>query len=131
MNTWIGIGNVGAKPAIKTSKDVTFATFSIAINGRRGGREYADWFKVVAFGTLAETLRDLDKGTEVAVQGSLHRVTYTDRNNVERHDVEVHAVAIKFLRRTKRDGVEAGAPVEPEDQAPDVPGTPEDDDIPF
>ncbi len=30
---------MGAKPAIKASKDVTFATFSLAINGRRGGRE--------------------------------------------------------------------------------------------
>jgi single stranded DNA-binding protein len=116
MNTLILRGNLGGDPIIKNSKGVTYATFSIAVN--QGTKDkYTDWFRTVAFGRLAETLKNLGKGDEVLVTGSLHRTTYT-KDDVEHRDVEVNARAIEFLRRKKPTGADS-APAE--DATPEVP----------
>ena len=115
MNTLILRGNLGGDPNLRSSKGVTFATFSIAVNQGPKDKPYTDWFRIVAFGRLAETLKVLGKGDEVLVTGSLHRTTYS-KDGVEHRDVEVHARAIEFLRRKRHTD---GAPVE--DATPEVP----------
>ena len=120
MNTWIGRGNLGAQPTIKTSNGTTYALFSIAINQRdREGNQYADWYKVVAFGKLAESLDRLDSGDEVLVTGSLHRTKY-EKDGSEYHDVEVRARAVEFLRLKQRPQDAETSTSEAAGEAPEV-----------
>ncbi len=117
MNHWFGRGNLGSDAVIRSSNGVTFANFSIAINQRgKDKKPYTDWFRIVAFNKLAETLHDLRKGDEVLVAGSLHRTTFT-KDGVEYRDVEVRARTIEFLRRKSRDGSASSA----EDASPEAP----------
>jgi single-strand DNA-binding protein len=116
MNTVILRGNLGNAPVVKTSKGTTFANFNLALNHRPGrDREpYTDWFRIVAFGKLAETLAKVGKGDEVLVTGSLHRTSYT-KDGTEYRDVEIRARDVEFLRRAQRNTAAphpAGAPEE-------------------
>ena len=103
MNKVLLIGNLGAAPEVKESKGVTFCRFSLATNERwkdRSGqpRERTDWHTVVAFSGLAKSLRRLEKGAQVAVDGKL-RVRRYEKDGETRYAVEVHADAIQFLSK--------------------------------
>ncbi len=139
MNKVLLTGNLGAAPEVKESKGVTFCRFSLATNERwkdRAGRpqERTDWHQVVAFGGLAKSLRSLEKGAKLGVEGKL-RVRRYEKDGETRYAVEVHADEIEFLNRRHRDHepepdeARGGEPEEHE------PGEPEpyldDDEIPF
>ncbi len=103
MNTLIIKGNLGGDPDIRTSNGTTYASFSIAVNQRvgRGKNPVTDWFRIVAFDKLAETMAHVGRGDEILVTGSLHRTSYT-KGDIEYRDVEVRARAVEFLRRSQR-----------------------------
>jgi single-strand DNA-binding protein len=71
------LGNLGRDPETRFTPDGTFiANFSIASNSVRntpqGTVKKTDWYRVTAFGGLAETLaKYVKKGSKLLVQGKL------------------------------------------------------------
>lgn len=94
-------GNVGTEPEIKFSKlNKAWATFSLAYTPRtKQGEQWIDgdtmWFRVVQFGEKAEQLVDLvRKGDKVFVVGSWKQSTYTNKEGVEKTNLEINATDI-------------------------------------
>ncbi len=106
------IGNLGNQPEILTTNrttngtttPTTYCNLRVAYNERLKHRDpVTEWYGVVAFGKLAETLVHLDLGDEVAVVGPFHQVSFTDQHGVKHRIIEIRAWDIKFLRRANRD----------------------------
>lgn len=109
MNQWFGIGNLGSDPTLRsTASGRSVLNFSIAVDrmvrtpSTDGGtgtvKRVPDWIPVVVFGDAADhQAKYLQKGTKVAVTGSLRPRTYTDKQNIEHHTFEVQADRIDWL----------------------------------
>ena len=107
MNTFIGIGNLGADPVLRTTPSGRYvANFSIAIDRRYYSGEgddrrlvkEVDWVPVVVWGNLAEvTSQYLQKGSKVSVQGQIRPRSYIDNQNVRHQTFEVVASEVQFL----------------------------------
>src|SRR5260370_8700773 len=87
VNKVIVIGNLGANPNIRAlPSGQNVANFSLATTERftdRNGakQERTEWFRVVAFGKLADTCeRFLSKGRQVYVQGRLSTRKYESKD---------------------------------------------------
>jgi single-strand DNA-binding protein len=77
------IGNLGRDPETKyTPAGKLVASFSLAVNRRRGEDETTTWYRCSCFGRLAETVDKLAqqgamvKGREVAVTGNFEPREY-------------------------------------------------------
>jgi len=115
MRFAILVGNVGNQPQVQTSNNTPYCNLSIAVNERFKHRDpVTEWYDVVAFGKLAETLVHVHTGDELLVVGSFHQVSYTGRDQVKHRTIQLRAWDIKFLRRSGRG--RAGEP-EPADMA--------------
>ena len=105
VNKVIVIGNLGANPNIRAlPSGQNVATFSLATTERftdRNGakQERTEWFRVVAFGKLADTCeRLLSKGRQVYVEGRLSTREYEAKDGSgKRTRTEVIARQIRFL----------------------------------
>ncbi len=114
-NKIILIGNVGRDPETRylPSGDAV-ASFSVATSERRKGQdgqqqEQTTWFRVSAFGKLAETCQQyLHKGSYVYVEGALTQQEYTDREGATRQSLEVRAREMRMLDK-RGEGGEFGA----------------------
>ena len=96
------IGRLGKDVELKTTKaDKKVANISIAVNryftnaiGQKV--ESTDWFRVVAWGVMAENMdKVLKKGDEVMIQGILSTSSYEDKNKILHYVTEI--VADQFL----------------------------------
>ena len=105
VNKVIVIGNLGANPNIRAlPSGQNVANFSLATTERftdRNGakQERTEWFRVVAFGKLADTCeRFLSKGRQVYVEGRLSTREYEAKDGSgKRTRTEVIARQIRFL----------------------------------
>lgn len=124
------IGNLGRDPEMRytpSGKPVT--SFSVACNrvyttaeGER--REETEWFRVIAWGKLAETCSQiLSKGRRVYVEGRLQTRTWEGQDGQKRTEVEIVANDMLVLDSRPRG---EGADLEPEEH-----GTVDVDKIPF
>ena len=105
------LGNVGADPEIRYTKNGAMnLSFSVAVNKRRsadGTDKPPNWFKVTAWGKLAETMDRLgqdgllDKGKQVLVLGRLEANEYKDGAGKSRTSLEINADDIVVLDRTQ------------------------------
>ena len=119
VNKVIVIGNLGANPNIRAlPSGQNVANFSLATTERftdRNGakQERTEWFRVVAFGKLADTCeRFLSKGRQVYVEGRLTTRQYEAKDGSgKRYRTEIVARQIRFLGK-RPDGTVAAAPVE-------------------
>lgn len=111
MNQWTGIGNVGSDPTLRhTGSGKAVLNFSIAVDhfvvvetpeGTIKKRE-PDWIPVVVFGDSAEhQAKYLQKGTKVAVAGSLRQRTWIDKAGIARNSFEIQASQIEWLDNVK------------------------------
>jgi single-strand DNA-binding protein len=103
------IGNLGRDPETRfTPSGSMNVSFSIATNRRwtdSNGQqqENTTWFRVTAWGNLADTMNKLveqgylNKGKSVFVTGRLEAREWTDRNGVNRTSLEVTANEIQLL----------------------------------
>jgi len=115
-NKIILIGNVGRDPETRylPSGDAV-ASFSVATSERRKGQdgqqqEQTTWFRVSAFGKLAETCQQyLHKGSYVYVEGALAQQEYTDREGATRQSLEVRAREMRMLDKRGEGGEFGGS----------------------
>lgn len=111
MNNFMGIGNLGQDPQLRTTPSGRPVTnFNVAIDrryysgegdSRRLVRE-TDWIPVVVWGPLADNCaKYLQKGSKIALEGSIRPRSYTDAQNVRHDTFEIVASKIHFLERIR------------------------------
>jgi len=100
------IGNVGNVPEIKNlENNQKMARFSLATNETYRNQknekiQETQWHNLVAFGKIAELCEQyLSKGTEVAIEGKLNHLDYTDANGVKRYLTEIQVNEILILEK--------------------------------
>ena len=99
MNKVFLMGNLGSDPELRyTPKGDPVANFSIAINSVYNEQDRTDWFRVTAWGKVAESCAQyLTKGSKVFVEGRLRENKWEDNEGNERRTVEVTASNVQFL----------------------------------
>lgn len=109
MNKVILTGNVCAKPeAYTTQKGDSQAKFKIAVQRKyknADGNYDADFFPVIAWRQTADFCnRNLDKGSKVAVEGTLQTRTYEAQDGSKRYVTEIIAEHVEsFTRREPKE----------------------------
>lgn len=102
------IGFVGDEPRITTAQNgTTIASISIATTDKgytkQDGTTVPDkteWHNVVAFGRLAEVIKNyVHKGASVYIQGKMRTRAYDDKNGIKRYITEVVADVLQMLDR--------------------------------
>ncbi|MCS7208071.1 MAG: single-stranded DNA-binding protein [Fimbriimonadales bacterium] len=114
-NRIILVGRLTRDPELRATPDgVSVVRFSIAVNRptRQGEEQQADYFDIVAFRQLADTVANyMTKGRLVLVEGRLQTRRYTDREGNPRRAFEVLADTVRFLERREVEAEPVG--VEP------------------
>jgi len=120
VNKWIGIGNLGKDPEIKSLPDGSgLASFSIActeswkdkVTGAK--EERTEWVKIVFFGRIAEIVGEyLKKGSQVYVEGSLRTRKWQDKEGQDRYTTEIVGSEMKML---------GGRPAQVKNETDDIP----------
>jgi single-strand DNA-binding protein len=88
------VGNLTRDPELRfTPSGLAVASLSVAVNRKRGEEEVVSFFDVTAFGTLAENVCELGKGTRVIVVGRLEQRSWEQDGN-KRSKVELVADSI-------------------------------------
>jgi single-strand DNA-binding protein len=115
------IGNLGRDPETRYTPNGTMnVQFSLATNRRfrdQSGQdqERTTWFRVTAWGKLAETLDNLTqqgyitKGKQVYVEGRIEAREYTDQSGQTRTSLDVTANEFQLLG-TRADAEAASTP---------------------
>ena len=103
------VGNLGRDPETRYTPNGTMnVQFTMAVSRRfrdQGGQdqERTNWFRVTAWGKLAETLDNLTqqgylaKGKQVYVEGRFEARDYTDQNGQARTSLDVTANDVLLL----------------------------------
>jgi len=111
-NRIILVGRLTRDPELRATPDGTSVVrFAIAVNRpvRPGTEEQVDYFDIVAFRQLADTVANYTtKGRLVLVEGRLQTRSYTDREGNRRKAYEVVADTVRFLERVREGEPEAG-----------------------
>ena len=104
LNKMIVIGNLGGDPEMRyTPSGQAVTNFNVATNYKYTtadgeSREETEWFRVSAWGRLAETCNQyLAKGRKVYVEGRLRSRTYETRDGQTRFANEITATDVRFL----------------------------------
>lgn len=108
------VGNVGRDPELRYLQSGTaVCSFSVAVNeswtdsNTNERREKTVWFRVSAWGRLAETVNQyVKKGREILVLGTIEARAYTDNSGQPAASLELRARDIRFLgsRDDQREG---------------------------
>ena len=140
INKVILVGNLGRDPEIRyTPSGMAVANFSVATTekwkDKQSGemQERTEWHRIVAWGRLGEICGEyLAKGRQVYIEGKLQTRQW-EKDGVTRYTTEVVASEMKMLgSKTQGDGYRpADSAQVPEYSGPPLPGTQDDDDIPF
>lgn len=105
VNKVILLGNIGKDPEIKfLPSGMAVANFSLATSERfkdKGGeqQERTEWHNLVAFGKVAEIVRDyVKKGAKLYVEGSLRTSSWEDKETKQkRYKTEIVVGDISLL----------------------------------
>lgn len=125
------MGRLTADPELKhTPSDLPVTSFTVAVErnyAKPGEQREADFIDVVAWRNTAEFIsRYFQKGSMIAITGSLQTRTYTDKNGNKRKAVEVLAERAFFCGGKNERPTEKTATANDYDE---IPGG--DDDLPF
>ena len=135
VNRWVGLGNIGKDPEIKsTSGGTLVANFSIATTDRRkdsagNWQDQTEWTNLVALGRTAEIVRDyVKKGSKLYVEGKLQTRSW-EKDGQKHYRTEVLVNVLSLLSgRDEENKASTSRVVEPTTS----PGFDDDsDDIPF
>ncbi len=104
LNKVMVIGNVGKDPEMRyTPNGAAVTSFTVAANRRWTSpdgeqREETDWFNVVAWNKLAETVnRYVSKGSKVYIEGRLQTRSWEGADGQKRYRTEVIAQTLLLL----------------------------------
>ncbi len=104
-NRIILVGRLTRDPELRATPDgVSVVRFTLAVDrGVRSGEEkITDFFDVVAFRQLADTVANyVTKGRLVLVEGKLQTRNYIDREGNKRKVYEIIAENVRFLERLR------------------------------
>ncbi len=117
------VGNLGGDPELRYTPDGRpVVSFNVAVNRRRRQGEdnwvdETDWFRVTAWGKLAETCNQyLSKGRKVLIEGRLQTRTFQGSDGQTRKFVDVIASQMVLLDRAPvAEAVEEEEAIEAED----------------
>jgi single-strand DNA-binding protein len=111
VNKVILLGNVGKDPELKAAATGTVvATFSIATSDRFKDKEgtwqdRTEWHNLVAFGKVAEIIRDyVKKGSKLYVEGSLRTQSWDDKTSGQKRyktEIVVNDLSLRTRRRRR------------------------------
>ena len=100
------VGNVGKEPEMRYIPSGTAVTsFSVAVNTKHGEEKITLWYRVTAWGKLAETCQQyVSKGMTVVVEGELTadkdtgapRI-WTKKDGSPATSFEINASTVRFL----------------------------------
>ena len=113
MNKVIMMGRLTRDPEVRYGQganSTAVGRFSIAVDRRykREGQPDADFFNCTTFGKQAEFVEKyLKKGTKVVIAGSLQNDNYTDKNGVQRNNVQIMVDEVEFAE-SKGTGSQGG-----------------------
>jgi single-strand DNA-binding protein len=86
VNKWIGLGNVGKEPEMRsTGGGTVVANLSLACSDRRKDargewQDQTEWVNLTAFARTAEIIRDyVKKGSKLYVEGKLQTQSWEDK----------------------------------------------------
>ncbi|MBN8593421.1 MAG: single-stranded DNA-binding protein [Anaerolineae bacterium] len=109
------VGNVGRDPELRYLQSGTaVCDFSVAVSeswtDQQSGqkKEKTTWFKVSAWGKLAEVCNQyVQKGRQVMVVGTVEARAYLDKNNQPASSLDLRARDVRFLGG-RQDGGQGG-----------------------
>jgi single-strand DNA-binding protein len=130
FNRVVLAGNITRDPELRFTQEGTpVANFGLAVNRVRSrNRDAADYFNVVAWRGLAETIAKYKKkGDGVLIEGSLQYSSWEAEDGVRRSKVDVVAESVQFL--STANGGSSGSARSAGDAAGDEEDF--DDDLPF
>lgn len=108
MNNFNGIGRLTAKPELRyTQANIPVVRFTIAIDRyKKDCDKQTDFIPVQCWRKLAENVsKYLDKGSLVAVVGSLQSGKYTNKDGHTIYTLDVVANNVQFLENKKTEQV--------------------------
>ncbi len=118
------IGHIGRDPEIRFTPDgKCIANFSVATSDsykdKEGvKKENTEWHRVVAFGKLAEIIRDYcQKGQLIYIVGKIRTRKY-EKDGVDHYTTEIVASEMKMLSKGKDGSAESAAPDDFDDDIP-------------
>lgn len=108
MNNVSLIGRLTSKPELRhTSSNIPYTRFVLAVNRNhtdKDGNKQADFISVIAWRRQAENMCNyLEKGSLIAVNGSIQTGRYTDKNQKTVYTTDVIADTIQFLNTRRKD----------------------------
>lgn len=102
LNSFTGIGRLGADPNVFNKGNSIIATFDIAINEFYKEadelQKRTHWIQCIAFGRLAEIVGEfLRKGSLVGVRGSVQYRKWNDNGGNGKSNLKVSVAELEFL----------------------------------
>ena len=98
-------GRLGADPVQRQSQaGKPWATVSIAVQIAEGDDAPPQWFQLVAFGRVAETLAKHSKGDLISVAGRLQLNRWQDRDGADHERLQILADTIISARSVRSGG---------------------------
>lgn len=99
------VGRLGQAPTFRLTQTqqalavLTLATTEYAKDARGHASSHTEWHRVVAFGALAETLRErgLTSGALVFIEGRIHTRKWQDTQQREHSRMEIIADTFRYL----------------------------------
>ena len=125
VNKVIIIGRMGKDPEVKQAGQNTVANFSLATDEsyKKDGQkvEKTEWHNIVAWGRLAEIVRDYtSKGSQIYVEGKLQTRQWDDKQGNKRYTTEIVAQSIQLLG-SKNVSHETAQEIEAGDKSGEIP----------
>lgn len=121
LNRVILMGRITHTPEMKvTTNNTTFLQFTLAVERRyqkQGEEKQTDFISCVAWREKAEFINKyFDKGSLIAVEGSLQSRTYDDKNGTKHYVTEVVVDNVSFTGESRKDDTApANPPSKPAD----------------
>ena len=133
INTAIIMGRLTADPELrKTNTGVSVTTFTVAVDRRfqeKDGKRQTDFINVVAWRQSAEFVEKFfQKGSMIAVRGSIQTRRYEDNNGNKRNAFEIVADEVGFCGSKNENAQKIEPQPAPNDDFEEIPIS---DDLPF
>lgn len=146
MNTVVLSGRLASDPELRTSeKGFDVVNFRIAVDREyvKGQERKVDFFSIVAFRNTALFVeKNFNKGSPIALTGTLRTRTYEDKSGITRYVTEVWADSVEFNGFREKEATDTAPQASPQSAVPSAsskPTTPaapafgyaDDEDLPF